>query len=554
MLSIAEEPPATEPLHIDFGPAWDLGLDALVLAGEGGRVTLDHLHEQGHRRIIVFLPESSSERPDARVRTVRSDTELWTALLSMSPPPRNVILRRVPGGGISSELHHALGDTIKGLAFNRATVAEKGETWVRNTLRNMRHLAQRPSIAFLKNAFAKRPCVIVSAGPSLSKNIARLPELAAGALIIAGNRSVAPLRHAGIAPHLVVVADPIDLRYQLGNGQLEGAGGLVLDLVVHPGMYELEARRHFTYTSILDLHATTFGALGQEALLRAGGSVATTSLALALELGCDPILFVGQDLAITGDRYYVETAHDGAARVSVNGGLGTFEGLSPDLINAVRELHGGLPDSRKPVQSFLSVRGWDGQPVYTSLQFDNYRRWLENKVAELGGSVRVVNCTEGGAYIQNMEHLTLAQASAGLGSTPLDVGAVLDRAQAAFDPRRHKKLLEAQIVRMQRALNSADAEVTRCETLVSQLRTRPVAFKQLDKEEKKLRASLAQVPFVSAWAGIEIEAAQRCCANATSLEDTIVASRTLYAIVRKSARAARPLLSETLQHVRGSGA
>lgn len=554
MLSIAEGAPATEPLHIDFDPAWDLGLDVVVLAGEDARSTLDHLWEQGHRRIIVFLPASSTERPDARVRTVCSDAELWTALLSLSPAPRNVILRRVPGGGISTDLHQALGDTIKGLAFNRATTAEKGETWVRNCLRNMRHLAQRPSVASLRNAFAKRPCVIVSAGPSLSKNIAGLHALAPSALIIAGNRSVAPLRHVGIAPHLVVVADPIDLRYQLGNGQLEGAGGLVLDLVVHPGMYELEARRHFTYTSVLDVHSTTFGALGQQALLRAGGSVATTSLALALELGCDPILFVGQDLAITGDRYYVETAHDGAARVSVNGGLGTFEGLSSDLINAVRELHGGVADSRKPVQSFLRVRGWDGQPVYTSLQFDNYRRWLENRVAELAGSVRILNCTEGGAHIQNMEHLTLAQASAGLAAAPLDVDAVLDAAQATFDRRKHKKLLEAQIVRMQKALNSADAEVSRCETLAAQLRSKPVAFKQLDKEEKKLRASLAQVPFVSAWSGPEIEAAQRSCANASSLEDTITASRALYAVVRKSARAARPLLSETLQHVRGSGA
>ncbi len=554
MLSIAEEAAASEPLKIDFGPGWDLGLDALVLAGEGARLTLDHLLAQGHHRLLVYLPESSTERPDPRVHTVRSQSELWLGLLSLTPAPRNVILRRVPGGGISSELHRALGNTIQELAFNRATAAEKGETWVRNCLRNMRHLAARPAIGVLKGAFAGRPCVIVSAGPSLSKNIEQLRELAGRALIIAGNRSVAPLRHAGIAPDLVVVADPIDLRYQLGNGQLDGAGALVLDLVVHPGMYELEARRHFTYTSVQEVHATTFGALGQPGLLRAGGSVATTSLALALELGCDPVLFVGQDLAITGDRYYVETALDGAARVSVRDGLGTFENLSNDLINAVRELHGGVAESRRPVQSFLQVPGWDGQPVYTSLQFDRYRRWLENRAAELGGAVRVINCTEGGAFIQNMEHMTLAQAAAGLAATPLDAGAVLDVALATFNGRKHGKLLEAQIVRMQKALNSAEAEVTRCETLASQLRTKPVAFKQLDKEEKKLRASLAQVPFVSAWSGMEIEAAQRCCANATSLEDTVSASRALYAIVRKSAQAARPLLAETLQHVRRSGA
>jgi hypothetical protein len=404
----------------------------------------------------------------------------------------------------------------------------------------------------LHGAFAKKPCVIVSAGPSLSKNIKGLHALAGRALVIAGNRSVAPLKHEGIAPDLVVVADPIDLRYQLGNGQLDGAGALVLDLVVHPGMYELTARRHFTYTSVQSVHDTTFGALGQQGMLRAGGSVATTSLALALELGCEPILFVGQDLAISGDRYYVETALDGAARVSVSGGVGTFEGLSSDLINAVRELHGGVPDSRKPVQSFLTVRGWDGQPIHTSLQFDTYRRWLEKRVAELEGSVRVINCTEGGAYIQNMEHLPLAQVTEQLPAVKFDAGAILDAAVAGFEPRKQSKQLEAQIVRMQKAMNTADTEVTRCETLVSQLRARPAAFQQLDKVELKLRASLAQAPFVSAWSGLEIEAAQRSCANAKSLEDTVSASRALYGIVRRSARAARPLLSETLHAIRGS--
>jgi hypothetical protein len=554
MQSTSVEALSTEPLHIDLGASWDLETDVIVLAGAGATPTIDHLLACGHKRIILYVPAEHWAGGDSRIRSVRSTSELWAALIALDPPPRSITLRRVPGGGISSELHQDIAKTLQELAVNRATFASKGDTWVRNSLRNMRYMVDRPSIETLRGSFAKKPCVIVSAGPSLSKNIDGLRELQKRALIIAGNRSVAPLKQAGIKPDLVIVADPIDLRYQLDGDRLEGAGALLLDLVVHQGMYDLEARRHFTYTSVHEVMNSTFGALGQGGLLSSGGSVATTSLALAIELGCDPVLFVGQDLAITGDKYYIETALDGATRVSVNNGVGVFENWSPELMHAVQELHGGLADSRKPVQAFISVKGWDGQPVSTSFQFNNYRRWLEHKVGSLEKPLRVINCTEGGAYIQNMEHMTLAEAKAQLGNEPLDVDGTLDAALAGFDKKKQKKLLEAQISRMQKALNASVAEVTRCETLLTQLRTKPGAFKNLDKFEKRLRAALAQAPFITAWSSIECEEARRLCANAKSLEDTVSASRTLYNVIRKSAQAARPLLNETLQYVREHGA
>jgi hypothetical protein len=554
MQSIAAEVVSAEPLHVDLGPSWDFDSDVIVLAGAGAAPTLDHLIGSGHHRLIHYLPAESRERVDGRVRTVRSSSELWAALLGLKPPPRTITLRRVPGGGLSSEMHRDLAKTIQELVVNRATFATKGETWVRNSLRNMRYMVERPSIATLTGKFAKKPCVIVSAGPSLAKNIDGLHALKGRALIIAGNRSVAPLKQAGIAPDLVIVADPIDLRYQLQGGLLDGAGALLLDLVVHPGMFDdLEARRHFTYTSVHEVFNSTFGALEQGGLLASGGSVATTSMQLALELGCDPVIFVGQDLAVSGDRYYIETALDGATRVSVKDGVGVFENWSPELMHAVQELHGDLPDSRKPVQPFLSVRGWDGNPISTSFQFNNYRRWLESKVRSLDGGTRVLNCTEGGAFIEHMEHMTLAEATASLTPEPLDVDAVLDGVLAGFDRKKQRKSVEGQVARMQKALNTAVAEVESCERLLKQLRTKPTAFKNLDKVEKRLRAALAQAPFITAWSNLEVEAAQRMCANAKSLEDTVSASRTLYSVIRKSAHAARPLLSETQDYVRGSG-
>lgn len=541
------------PLQVKLSPSWNLEHDVVVLAGGGAQSTVESLLERGVRRIVVYLTPESHDSPDARVRTVRSSEELWTTLMTFDPPPYSIVLRRVPGGGVSPELNQELARLLQKSASNRATFAAKGEVWVRHALHNMRYLAERPSIASLQGAFAHKPCVIVSPGPSLAKNGALLPALKDKALIIAGNRSVAPLKQLGMAPDLVVVADPIDLRYQLQGDLLEGAGALLLDLVVHPGMFELEARRHFLYTAVHEVAKTTAESLGEAGLLQSGGSVATTAFRLALELGCDPILFVGQDLALAGDQYYVPSAPDGATRISVNNGIGVFENSSSELKRAVQEL-GGVAESRQAQQHFVQVRGWDGQPVLTSVQFDNYRRWLESTTAGLESKVRVLNCTEGGAYIQHMEHLPLAEALSGLSLEALDVEGVLDRALAAFQGPRTKKQVEHQVTRMQLALNEALSEVTRCETLVARLETDATAFKSLDKCEKKLRAALAQAPFVTAWASTAVEAARRTCANAKSLQDTVRATLALYAVVKNSAHATRPILAETLRHVKGRAA
>jgi hypothetical protein len=551
MPSLLDNVAASEPLQVELGPAWNLEHDVLVLAGAGGTPTIDDLLGRGVRRLVVYLTPESLDLPDARVVTVRSSAELWAAMLAFNPPPQTITLRRVPGSSVSRELNQELASTLRKLSVNRATFAEKGEVWVRHSLRNMRYLVERPTVATLSGAFRDKPCVIVSPGPSLAKNIAGLRALEGRVLIIASNRSVAPLRHAGITPDLVLVADPLDLRYQLEGDLLQGAGALLLDLVVHPGLYELEARRYFTFTTVHEVFNSTFGATGQGGLLPSGGSVATTALRLALELGCDPVLFVGQDLALAGDQYYIESAPDGATRIAVKNGVGIFENSSAQLKRAVQEL-GGISESRQATQAFLQVPGWEGRPVFTSSQFDNYRRWLEETVAGLEHPVRVINCTEGGAHIQHMEQLSLADAVASLDLSGIDVDGVLDAALARFEARKVKKELERQVTRMQLALNQSLAEVSRCETLCRQLQKNPAAFRNLEKSEKRLRAALAQAPFVTAWASAAVEAAQRTCANATSLEDNLKASRALYSVVEDAARAARPILSETLQYVRRS--
>src|SRR6185503_4743165 len=93
-------------------------------------------------------------------------------------------------------------------AMQQKTLADAGPTWLLQGLANLPALAAHASIAGLRGAFAGRPCVLVSPGPSLAKNVDALRELAARALILSGTHALSALARAGVVPHFVVCADP----------------------------------------------------------------------------------------------------------------------------------------------------------------------------------------------------------------------------------------------------------------------------------------------------------------------------------------------------------
>ncbi len=547
MLSISASVPApspNEPLPIYFDDDWNYDIDVVVLAGAGAGTTARALLGRGQHRIIAFLPEGASADDLPRmVSVVRSKKELWNRLLLFSPPPGTVTVRKIPGGGFSDDLHTQLADRLEKAVFNRATFIKKGETWTRHMLANYHHLATWQSVGALRGAFAGKPCLIVSPGPSLAKNIEQIKELQDRALIIASNRSVSPLCKAGIRPHLAVVADPLDLHYQLPREHLDGVGALLLEIVAHPAMFDLSPQRRLSYCGIGPAHLATFQplGLGVGSYLPSGGSVATVGFRLALELGCTTLVLAGQDLALDGDRYYVESAPDGDTRIEIVDEIGHFRNTSSELLDSLRRL-GELPDQGHISQRFLEVLGWDGvSRVSTSFHFDMYRRWYETVLEELRG-VEVYNCTEGGAHIRGAKHVPLSQyvrEHATAPWKPLEVMDEASRRQALPSAANLARQLDA----MMESIEGAKAALDRCE-VISAAFDRQECFAQLDEAEAALTASLRGVPYMTNLCQPRLEAAQRSAANAASLEDALAASRELYETLRDCTEYIEPLLRE----------
>jgi hypothetical protein len=183
---------------------------------------------------------------------------------------------------------------------------EFGGRYLLNTLRNLPAIAAESDVSALVNAAPKVPAIVVAAGPSLDAAIPALARVQESALVIAVDTAARPLLRAGIRPHLVVAVDPS-----------EGNASHLTDLPPCPDTY-LVTEGSLDPLALAGFRGRTFvfrvanhepwpwlRRAGRDAgTLRAWGSVLTTAFDLAVQMGCDPVVFVGADLAYTGGRPY----------------------------------------------------------------------------------------------------------------------------------------------------------------------------------------------------------------------------------------------------------
>jgi hypothetical protein len=221
----------------------------------------------------------------------------------------------------------ALVDRVRSEAqSNHAARQAHAGPYLLHTLRNVGAIASEGDAAALDGAGRGVPAILVGAGPSLDRAIPILRQLQHSAFIIAVDTASTPLFHAGVTPHIVVAVDPAEQNSRhLTELPHSTDTWLVTEGSIDPLAIECFAGRTFFFRVSdhqpwpwLQSQGRTVG------LLRAWGSVLTTAFDLALRMDCDPIAFVGADLAFTENRLYargVTYEHDWRRRLHYGMGL-----------------------------------------------------------------------------------------------------------------------------------------------------------------------------------------------------------------------------------------
>jgi hypothetical protein len=308
------------------------------------------------------------------------------------------------------------------------TMVQVGST-VRNLLQNAGSYAVCPGIADLENARAGMAAVVVSAGPSLHRNIERLsdPAVRSRVVVIAVQTVLKTLLARGIKPDFVTALDyhEISKRFYEGLSAKDVDGvTLVVEPKANPAIIDaFPGRIRMVGDQVLD------DVMGEELArpmgkLKPGATVAHLAYYLARHMGCDPVIFIGQDLGFTDNQYYAP----GAAIHRVWSGelndFNTIEMLEWQRIVRMRNLL-----RRVPAQA--------GGEIYTDEQMATYQVQFERDfLDDTRRGLRVIDATEGGTLKRHTTVMTLADA---LASLPAAHHAPIPTAER-LDPSRVAKM------------------------------------------------------------------------------------------------------------------
>ncbi|MCI6475380.1 MAG: DUF115 domain-containing protein [Mucispirillum sp.] len=250
---------------------------------------------------------------------------------------------------------------------------------IKYTLRNIPTIIDYPGIADLKDVFKGKPGIVVASGPSLDKNVKLLEGLREKAVICAADGSVKILKHHGLPPaHLVTSLERVIETSYLFEGLTEEDvkdSYLAACPVIVPETYanfpgeKIIVYRNFATFEWLDI---------KKGILDIGPSAGNMAFKILEYLGCDPIIMIGQDLAITDD-----------------------------LVTHAAGFHYGNP-KRTNIPNLVEVEGNYQEKVKTRPVYKQFLLHYERDVASYTGTA--INATEGGAKIHGTTLMTFQEA------------------------------------------------------------------------------------------------------------------------------------------------
>lgn len=300
------------------------------------------------------------------------------------------------------------------------TLCQVGKT-ASHYLSNAAVYASAGSVEELRDCAKGRTAVVVSAGPSLMRNVDQLarPGVRDRVVIIAAQTVLKPLLARGIKPHFVTALDHADISARFFEGlTAEDVRGvtLVVEPKANPAIAAafpgaIRCSRERVLDEILG------PSLAREmGTLRCGSTVAHLSYYLARFMGCDPVVLIGQDLGFTDGQYYSAGAAIHQVWAPELNEFNTLEMMEWQRIVRMRRILHRAKDHL-------------GRPMYTDEQMLAYKLQFERDFGQdQAKGLTTLDATEGGVRKEFTKITTLAEAlESALTSEPWTPPAVGDR-------------------------------------------------------------------------------------------------------------------------------
>lgn len=271
---------------------------------------------------------------------------------------------------------------MRQITLDRNTFILLQDEFADNYLANMYDFFNNYTIDGLYDCFKKidkekRPAIVVSAGPSLDKNINELKKAKDKAFIIVVDTALKAVLRAGIVPDLTITIDPHKPLILFEDERIRKLPMIFCIMSNKQVMDSQKGKKIFFGDSESYIQAIFNKYDKKLSTLETGGSVACNAFSTAVFLGFKNIILVGQDLAYPNGKEHTKDAYDNEAENKLKDGKRYFE---------VEDIYGGK--------------------VLTEENMDAYRLWFETQIVRYP-HLHVIDATEGGAKIRGTEVLTL---------------------------------------------------------------------------------------------------------------------------------------------------
>lgn len=266
---------------------------------------------------------------------------------------------------------------------------DHGRKFTTNYCKNLLALPSAALGAKLYGQFTNVPAIVCGAGPSLGKNLQLLATLRDKALIFAGGTAMNALNTIGFLPHFGVGIDPNPAQFtRLVMNQAFEVPYFYSNRLLHEALSLIHGTHLYlpgsTGYTISDWFEKQLG-MKESDRLNEGCSVLNYSLSIAHALGCNPIIFVGADLAYTKQQAYAPNIHNHP--IHLRKAYFVTKSASEDIITK--------PDIY-------------GQPIHTLSKWVAESNFV-TQFAALHNEKTVINATEGGLGFISVANITLEE-------------------------------------------------------------------------------------------------------------------------------------------------
>lgn len=269
--------------------------------------------------------------------------------------------------------------------IDKNTVSKYKYLWFEVEIENLKSLQNSYNLADFKDCFKDKPIVVVSAGPSLNKNVNLLKQIQGKVCILCAFSAAKVLEKEGIKPDFLTSIDSL----QYGLSEYESNIPLIISNNGNKNLIKEHRAQKLIYIPysiplILLRDKLISDNLKDLNKYGIGGDVSYFSTMIAKFLGASTIILIGQDYSWIDN----ENAH--------------AKGTVHKRTDAYKHYHSAT----------MEKQDVNGNKVYTNPVFWNFKQNMDNlnKKFLIDDNVKLIQASEGGLPIEEAEILTFQQA------------------------------------------------------------------------------------------------------------------------------------------------